>query len=96
MLIDRGFKTNDIVTIKLSSGEELIARYVSEDDKTYKVSTPLALGDTGQGIGMYPYLITAGKDRDIPFLRSLVVIIIPTDEVFAKSYQANTSKIQVV
>lgn len=96
MLIDRGFKTNDTVTIKLSSGEELIARFVSEDDRAYKVSTPLALGDTGQGIGMYPYLISAGKDRDVPFTKSLVVSIILTDEVFSKSYQANTSKIQVV
>lgn len=96
MLIDKGLSPLDIITLKLSSGEELIARLADENPTHYKVTTPLVLGDTGKGIGMYPYLITAGTDRQVPINKSLVAVAILTDDAYADAYQKNTSSIQVM
>jgi len=43
MLIDSGFKANDIIAMRIQGGDEVIAKFLSQDDKTIKVSKPLAL-----------------------------------------------------
>ena len=36
MIIDKGISNGDVVTIKLNSGEELIASFLEENDKYVK------------------------------------------------------------
>jgi small nuclear ribonucleoprotein (snRNP)-like protein len=43
MLIETPYKVGDTVSIKLSSGEELVARLEAETDKHYTLSKPLML-----------------------------------------------------
>lgn len=60
MIINKGYAQNDVVTMKLTSGEELIARYMEETDTTYVITKPVSLVPTPQGsLGMVPALFSA-------------------------------------
>ena len=92
MIIDKGVSVGEVVTIKLTSGEELIANLVEETDKYIKVSKPRVLASTQGGIGMAPYLFTVDPDKVIKIAASTVVVLEATEKESASSYtQATTS-----
>lgn len=91
MIIDKGVSAGDVVTIKLTSGEELIANLVEENDKYVKVSKPRVLASTQGGIGMAPYLFTVDPDKEIKIARSTVVVLEPTEKESASSYTKATT-----
>ena len=43
MLIDPVYKANDIVAIRITGGDEVIAKFIEEDNTSITVSKPLAL-----------------------------------------------------
>ena len=91
MIIDKGVSAGDVVTIKLTSGEELIANLVEENDKYVKVSKPRVLASTQGGIGMAPYLFTVDPDKEIKIAISTVVVLEPTEKESASSYTKATT-----
>lgn len=56
MLIEKQIAIGDVVTLKLISGEEIIARYDGETAEHVKVEKPLALISGGQSLGMVPWI----------------------------------------
>ena len=94
MLIDAGFKSNDIVAMRIAGGDEVIAKFISQDDKTVKVSKPLALSMTQQGIGMQQYLVMADMSKDFVFNKSSVVTIQKANKSAADNYIQGTTGIQ--
>jgi hypothetical protein len=96
MLIDKGAVVGEVVTLKLTSGEELVTKLVEEGVTHYKISKPLVLSMTQKGIGMVPYLFTVSPDKDIKINKSTVVIIEATDKEFADQYLQGTTGISLV
>lgn len=95
MLIDKGCGVGDIVTLKLTSGDEVIAKLVEETDKYIKISRPLALAASRQGIGMVQYLYTVDPDREIKISRNSVMIFEPTESEVVKQYIQTTTNISL-
>jgi hypothetical protein len=93
MIIDKGVSPGEVVTIKLTSGEELIANLVEETDKYIKVSRPRVLASTQGGIGMAPYLFTVDPDKTIKIAIATVVVLEPTEKESAASYTKATTSI---
>jgi hypothetical protein len=96
MIIDKGVSPGEVVTIKLTSGEELIASLVEETDKYIKVSKPRVLAAAQGGIGMAPYLFTVDQDKTIKIAAATVVVLEPTERESAKSYTEATSSLIVL
>ena len=96
MIIEAPYKAGDIVTIKTTGGDELVARFVEENDKTITVSKPLALMATQQGMGLAPFAFTVPVETRIPLNKNAVLFIVKTDPEMAKSYITSTSGIQMV
>jgi len=96
MLIDKGVTAGEVITIKLTSGEELIARLVEETPLQYKLSKPLVLTASAQGIGMVPYLFTVSPDRDIPLNKTTVTVAVPSEKSAADQYTKSTTGIQLI
>ena len=94
MLIDAGFNTNDIIAMRIQGGDEVIAKFISQDDKTIKVSKPLALTMTQQGIGMTQYLMMADMTKDFVFNKSAVVTMQKANKAAADNYIQGTTGIQ--
>ena len=95
MLIDKGIAPGEVVTIKLVSGEELIAKLVEENGLYTKISKPLVLSMTSQGIGMMPFLFTVNPDKEIKLNNGNIAVIVPTDKQFADQYLSSTTGIKL-
>jgi len=93
MLINKQTKENDVISFKISSGEEIIARYVREDSDSFIVTKPSVLMMNNQGMGMAPYMFTVNPDKEYTIYKSAVITSAPTDEEISKQYLAKTSGI---
>ena len=88
-------KKGDVVTLKLTSGEELIARYSHDDNTQFVLCKPLVVAMTKTGPGLMPYLFTVSPDTDVPILKTAIAVIVKTDKEFADQYLSSTSSIQL-
>ena len=93
MLIDKGVSAGEVITLKLTSGEELVGKLVEETAVHFKLSKPLVIGHTPKGPGLMPYLFTVSPDKDIKISKTAVTVAEATDEEFAKQYIQGTTGI---
>lgn len=93
MLIDKGISSGQVVTFKMNNGDEMIAKFNEEINDGYKVSKPMVLSMTPQGIGMIPYMFTANHDKDIVINKQSVIAMQVTDRPFADQYTQGTTGI---
>jgi len=96
MLISKGVAAGEVITLKLTSGEELVAKLTEETDSYYKLSKPQVIGMGPQGPGLMPYLFTVSPDADVKLLKTTVTVAEPTDAEFAKQFLQSTSGIALV
>ena len=95
MLIDKGVTAGEVVTFKLTSGEEIVAKLVEDGAAYYKLSRPMVIGMGQQGPGLMPYLFTVHPDKDVKLNKSVVAMAEATDEQFAKQFLQSTTGIQL-
>jgi len=95
MLIDTPLKTGDIVSMKLNSGEEIIAKLSEETDLGYKVNKPLMVAATQQGLGLAPFMFTVDQDTDFVIRTQTVSCIAKTEKDMATQYVQNTTGLAV-
>lgn len=93
MLIDKGMTAGEVISMKLSSGEELVAKLVEETDRGFKVSKPLVLSIGQQGVGMIPFMFTVNPEKEVVINRSSVIAAQVTDSKFADQYTQGTTGI---
>jgi len=96
MLIDKGVTVGEVITLKLTSGEELVAK-LAEDTATYfKLSRPMVIGMGEKGPGLMPYLFTVHPDKEVKLLKTTVTVAEATDKVFADQFIQSTTGIKLV
>ena len=93
MIIEQTIKANDVVTIKTTGGDEIVARFVQEDADDITIAKPLALMATAQGIGLGPFAFTIEPDAKIKLNKSTVVFMAKTESQMASQYTTSTSGI---
>jgi hypothetical protein len=96
MLINKGMSSGDVITLKLTSGEELVAKLSEETDGYYKLSRPMVIGMGQQGPGLMPYLFTVNPNADVKLQKSTVTVAELTDESFAKQFLESTTGIKLI
>jgi hypothetical protein len=57
MLIHKKFNKEDIVSFKLTNGDEIISRYIDDKGASYVFSNPMALTITPKGPGVVPWFM---------------------------------------
>lgn len=96
MIIDKGITVGEVITLKLTSGEELVAKLVEETATHYKLNRPMVIGMGQKGPGLMPYLFTVHPDKAIKLAKITVTVVEATDEAFAKQFLEQTSGIKLV
>ena len=96
MLIDKGVAIGEVVTLKLTSGEEIVAKLVEEGPMHYKLSHPQVIGMGPNGPGLMPYLFTVSPEKDIKLSKSTVTVVAVTDKMFADQFIQSTTGIKLV
>jgi hypothetical protein len=93
MLIDKGVCEGEVITFKLTSGEELVAKLVEDGAAYYKLSRPMVIGMGQQGPGLMPYLFTVHPDKDVKLNKNVVAMAEATDKQFADQFLQSTTGI---
>lgn len=95
MLINRGIVNGSVVSIKLFSGEEIIARLEDSTDTEYRLNRPMVIAMGPNGPGLMPFMFTVGPAQSVPVNRSAVLVITDSDKQFANQYLSSTTGIQM-
>jgi hypothetical protein len=95
MIIDKGVTAGEVITLKLTSGEEIVAKLAEDAISYFKLSKPLVLGHTPQGPGLMPYLFTVSPDKEVKILKTAVAVAEATDKQFADQYIQSTTGIKL-
>jgi hypothetical protein len=95
MLINKGVAAGEVVTFKLTSGEEVVAKLVEETETYYKLSRPMVLSMTQQGVGMMPYLFTVHPDTEVKLNKATITMVEATDKSFADQFLQSTTGIKL-
>ena len=82
-------------TFKLNSGEELIAKIVNVGGTFTKVTNPVSIAPSQQGMQMIPSLFTANIDEEISINNNSIAICAVTDQSVADKYLEATTGIKV-
>lgn len=92
MLINKGFSSGDIVSLKLITGDELIARFESETADEVTVVKPLAITLGPQGLGMMPWMFLGDKDT-ITLKKKHLIVMVSSKKDAADQYMQGTTGI---
>lgn len=85
----------EVVSIKLISGEEIIAKLEEETTDYIKVSRPLTVSIGPQGLGMMPFVFLAKTDT-IKLNMNHVMVLAESKKDAADQYIQGTTGIQLV
>jgi hypothetical protein len=96
MLIDKGVTEGEVITLKLTSGEEIVAKLVEDGAAYYKLSRPMVIGMGPNGPGLMPYLFTVHPDKEVKLNKSVVAMAEATDKQFADQFIQSTTGIKLV
>lgn len=95
MLIELPYKIGDIVSFKLSSGEEILGRLEEETDSVFTLHKPMVLIMGQQGLGLAPFMFSVSPDAKFRLRTGSVSCVAKTQEEIAKQYTAQTTGIHL-
>ena len=93
------YKDGDLITLKLVSGEEVIANYKGSDDTApssyIKIEKALVLMQGPQGLAFGTFFSTAKQDEPITLARDKITAIAYINDKIKGEYDRVFSKIEV-
>lgn len=96
MLIETPYKPGDTVSIKLTSGEEIIGKLVEENNSGFNLKKPLTFMMGPQGLGLVPFMFSASPNTNILIRNDYVIAIVKTADDIAQQYIKQTTGLEIV
>lgn len=87
--------TDEIYTLKLTSGEELVARILSFSDHWIRVSNPLSVAPGPQGMALMPAMFTQESRAEPEINIATVTMFAVTDSAVRSKYLEATTGLRV-
>jgi len=95
MLIDIPYKVGDTVSLKLISGEEIVARLENEQSANYTLKKPMVLIAQEKGLGLAPFMFSVSPDGKFVMQSNAVSCIAKTESAIADQYIESTTGIKL-
>jgi hypothetical protein len=89
-------KNGDVVTLKITSNEEIIGTQVDITDLHVIVDKPMTAIMHENGMGLMPYVMTVSPETKVKINKSLIVVHEKTAKPIADEYKKNTSTIATI
>lgn len=98
MLISKSTKVavGDIVSFKLSNGDEIVGRVTDDTGDCYVLSSPCLVVPSQQGIGLMQAMFSADPKSDVPVHKSHIMMSAPTLDKMQNHYIQTTTGIQPI
>lgn len=87
---------NEVYTFKLTSGEEVVAKFIKQGDSVFTVTNPLSVAMSQEGMQLIASVFTAKPDRHIELQRTSVSMIAETRQELEASYIEATTGVRPV
>ena len=96
MLIEAPYKKGDTVSIKLTSGEEIVARLDEEARDYMMLHKPMCLVMGQNGVGLAPFMMSVNPEKEkYKLLTSSVAMVSRTDDNISKTYVETTTGLKL-
>ena len=86
---------NTVYTIKLNSGEELIAKVIQAGGEFIQIEEPVSIAPTQQGMQMIPSVFTANPKAEFKLNTTSIALYAETDDSVRMKYLEATTGIKV-
>lgn len=95
MLIDVGYKTGDTISVRLNTGEEVVATLIEENQNQVTLERPMVVARGPEGLGLIPLMVTAEPDARLTVNMSAVITITKTNAQVASGYTQQVTGLAV-
>jgi hypothetical protein len=96
MLVSRGYQQGDIVSFKLITGDEIVARIIDSGPNGFEIAKPCTVMPGPQGMGLIQSLFTADADVNVILQKEHVIMHAPAIDAMQKHYIKTTTGIEPV
>jgi hypothetical protein len=86
---------NTVYTLKLNSGEELIAKVIQTNGEFITIEEPVSIAPTQQGMQMIPSVFTANPKGEFKLNTNSIALYAETDDSIKMKYLEATTGIKV-
>lgn len=86
---------NEVYSIKLVSGEEIIGKVVEKTRSSIWIRKPLVMIHSPEGVGFMNYVVTS-EDEIYCFDKNHLILVAKTANNISKIYYENTTNIQLI
>jgi len=93
MLKEKTYDHGDIVTVYLQTGQEILGKFVSEDDSFTTITKPLTIAMGPKGAAFQTFTVTGDSEYDVQFKSNKIISVLKTRKDTADSYTQATSTI---
>jgi hypothetical protein len=87
---------DEIYTIRLSNGDEIVTKIIGETETEYEISKPLTVIPGPQGIQLVMSLFTAEPDKMVILQKGHISMIAPSQDRVRDGYIETTTGIRPV
>jgi hypothetical protein len=95
MLKETNYKSGDIVTLYLQTGQEILGKFVKEDDCCTVLNKALTVAIGPQGAAFQPFTVTGDSEKEVEFKTDKIISVLKTNKQTTEAYRAATSGIIV-
>ena len=88
------FKEKDLIAIKFASGEEILAKFTSENETHIGVDSALTLMQGPQGLAMGTFFSTADPNKTMHLLKSSIISVADMNPKLHDQYNNVFNKIK--
>ena len=96
MLVSRGYQEGDIVSFKLITGDEIVARIIDSGPNGFEIAKPCTVMPGPQGMGLIQSLFTADADVNVVLQKEHDIMHAPAIDAMQKHYIKTTTGIEPV
>ena len=93
MLFEINYKKGDIISIKLVTGEEVVAKFEEETETNITINKPMTLQLGPQGMGISQFMLTMDMDSKVSISKQNCLVIAPTRKEMSDQYIQGTTGI---
>ena len=93
MLKEKTYNSGDIVTVYLQTGQEILGKFVSEDDNSTVIKKPLTVAIGPKGAAFQTFTVTGDSESNVSFKTGKIISVLKTNKATSESYKTATSTI---
>lgn len=89
-------KIGQTLSLKLSSGDEVVGKVVGQNADGITLSKPVILAASREGLAMVPFMMTGNPDGEYLFKTNNIMCIVDTNQQVSDAYFQSTTGITPV